>query len=1006
MTNTYPKRLIEVDLPIARISAHARREKSIRHGHISTLHIWWARRPLASCRAVICASLWPDPVDLAEWADRGEDIPTGGVIIRPQRFLAEAREQMARRVEFDIAKASADSLPRLFASQKDRSRLDDPLELRNLLLDFIADFSDWDNSADPAYVATARALTQAAHESLGGARDSMPLVVDPFAGGGSIPLEALRVGADAFASDLNPIAVLLNKVMLEYIPKHGSRLADEVRRCGEWVKDEAERSIADLYSKNADGAVPIAYLWARTATCEGPGCGVRVPLVRNTTLLSKSSRSLFLELSASAADKAVCVQLSGQQGSEATIRGGKMTCPACGHTTPAKQVMAQMAARRGGSRDAQLLAIVATAGTGERGYYVADDFDNTAQGAVHAEMERLAAEGYRSPVEHLNSLRPSPNARGLSAVTRFGMTTFSDLYTPRQLVAILTFQKLAAQAASRVSGDMADALNVCLELAVSRLVDRNSSLCRWIPQTGAVGYTFGRQALSMIWDFVEINPLTHSGGWTGAVEDVATAIEKNATGSTSGTAVRSAAQCIPLPDDSAPAVITDPPYYDSIPYADLSDFFYAWMRPQLQKRFPELFDSVLTPKDDEAIWNPSRQLPDGRTKDKDFYESAMLSSLQQARRVVEPSGISTVVFAHKSTAGWEALLQAMVDAGWVVVASWPIDTERGSRTNAIGTASLASSVHLVCRPRENPDGTLRAETGDWREILAALPTRIHQWMPRLAEEGVVGADAIFACLGPALELFSRFSRVEKSSGEPATLREYLEKVWAAVSWEALSMIFDDPQTAGLEPDARLTAMWLWTLGEGRAAHGASVQVDVGLPEEDEEESARPTSQASGYVLEFDTARKIAQGLGIHIEKAPSVVELMGDKARLLPVAERTEYLFGATSEDGRVAHKGRRVAQLGLFEQLQELEVTSSNPALESVAPEVGRTVLDRVHQAMILFADGRGEALKRFLVEDGVGKQAGVWRLAQALSALYPIGSDEKRSVDGVLARRKALGL
>jgi putative DNA methylase len=299
----YPKRLIEVDLPIARISAHARREKSIRHGHISTLHIWWARRPLAACRAVSLAALWPDPVDLTEWARQGEEVlaprgakPGEGVLIRPGRFLSEARDRMAHWAQIGLGRASAASAARLVAIQKNPKVLDDPSVLRTTLLDFIADFANWDNATEKEYLDTARSLVQAAHEALGGAPGTRPLVVDPFAGGGSIPLEALRVGADAFASDLNPVAVLLNKVVLDYIPRYGQGLADEVRKWGEWIKREAEKELAAYYPKDADGAVPIAYLWARTIRCAGPGCGAEVPLIRSLWLAKKAHRSVLLHL--------------------------------------------------------------------------------------------------------------------------------------------------------------------------------------------------------------------------------------------------------------------------------------------------------------------------------------------------------------------------------------------------------------------------------------------------------------------------------------------------------------------------------------------------------------------------------------------------------------------------------------------------------------------------------------------------------------------------------------
>src|SRR5262245_32370908 len=325
-----PKRLIEVDLPIKRISAHARREKSIRHGHISTLHIWWARRPLAACRAVICAALWPDPVDpncpqsfrdqaaytiikFARQVVGGEKIATSGLAgtcseesLARWRELAKAPVAGANATPHTRGGRGASDSPRSDTPGRGvRGKGDTALDtrdpahlniLRFALLDFIGDFANWDCSTIHEYLETARALTQAAHEALGGEPGTRPLVVDPFAGGGSIPLEALRIGADAFASDLNPVAVLLNKVVLEYIPKYGQRLADEVRKWGLWIKEQAEKELASFYPKDPDGATPIAYLWARTITCEGPGCGAEVPLIRSLWLAKKAKRSVAVKL--------------------------------------------------------------------------------------------------------------------------------------------------------------------------------------------------------------------------------------------------------------------------------------------------------------------------------------------------------------------------------------------------------------------------------------------------------------------------------------------------------------------------------------------------------------------------------------------------------------------------------------------------------------------------------------------------------------------------------------
>jgi len=441
-----------------------------------------------------------------------------------------------------------------------------------------------------------------------------------------------------------------------------------------------------------------------------------------------------------------------------------------------------------------------------------------------------------------------------------------------------------------------------------------------------------------------------------------------------------------------------------VPYADLSDFFQIWFHKNLRQNLPELFQDPTTAKENEicemAGWDPIRYA----NKDSEFYENGMTIAFEEGRRCCTPDGIGVVVFAHKTTSGWESLLSALIQAGWIVTGSWPIDTEREGRLRAMGSAVLASSVHLVCRPREDLDGSLRNDDiGDWRDVLAELPRRIHEWMPRLAEEGVVGADAIFSCLGPALEIFSRYSRVEKASGETVALKEYLEQVWAAVAREALSMIFEGAEGSGLEEDARLTAMWLWTLSAGGCKDGteAAPEAEAEAAGDGEDESPRRTS-SSGFALEFDAARKIAQGLGVHMDQLKAVVEIKGEVARLLPVPERANYLFG--KETVTPARKRpKKTIQPNLF----DLHTPDEQAGGWDIPPvsKAGETVLDRLHQAMLLFAGGRSDALKRFLVEDGVGHDARIWKLAQSLSALYPSGSGEKRWVDGVLARKKGLG-
>jgi putative DNA methylase len=1013
----HPKRLIEVDLPIKRISAHARREKSIRHGHISTLHIWWARRPLAACRSVMCAALWPDPDDP----------------LCPSVFREKARTAMLHWTPLERQKLLSEASRRRFeAARKDPQLFDHPSELRGALLDFIADFADWNNSIASEYLKTSRALTQAAHEALGGTPETRPLTVDPFAGGGSIPLEALRVGADAYASDLNPVAVLLNKVVLEYIPKYRSQLADEVRKWGSWIKLQAETELGEFYPKDLDGATPIAYLWARTILSEAPsegGLPVEVPLMRSMWLAKGQGRNRALRWKRDAQGSiqteiadVTYVQLGSSERQHLRVRrplveifepksasdveaapsmGGAATCPITGFTTSVESVRRQLSARSGGAGDARLMCVVTVrANATGRFYRVSTDSDvRAAQAAREALTSRYGfdAKGVSTtPDGKLNHLR------GFFNVVLYGMTTWGDLFTPRQQLTLGTLTRLVTEAGQHIAKEhekgLSDAIQTCLGLAVSRHADINASLAMWHNTRELITHVFGRQALPMVWDFAEANTFSEaSGAFLGGVDWIARVLDQPIA--TAGHVEQASATAHPLPEDAADLLFTDPPYYAAIPYADLSDFFYSWLRRALIEVHPDLLRPDLSPKDEECV-ALSHRAAMYRNKDSAWFEAMMTDACREGRRVTKPTGVGVFVFANKETAGWEAMLAALVSAGWIVTASWPIDTEMGNRLRARNSAALASSIHLVCRPREAPDGSVRGDDiGDWREVLQSLPKRIHEWMPRLAEEGVVGADAIFACLGPALEIFSRHSRVEKASGEAVTLKEYLEHVWAAVAREALSTVLQDGDSGSLEPDARLTVIWLWTFGGRDSSASDDAETEQDDAEEDHDEAA---TTPTGYVLEFDAARKIAQGLGANLEALEHVVVVRGEKARLLAVADRTNYLFGKA--DGvPMAKRASKKKQIALFAEIEE--AAAEQGWGDVGAPKAGTTTLDRVHQAMLLFASGRGEALKRFIVEEGIGRQPPFWKLSQALAALYPSGSEERRWVEGVLARKKGLG-
>ena len=427
----YPRRLIEADLPIRRISDHARPEKTTVHGNISTLHIWWARRPHAACRAVACAAMWFDPAD--------DECPVA--------FRVTARRLMEEWAKDQLAYCGEESLRRFSRIRNKPSLLDDNLVLRQALLDFIADFSQWQRQATPAFVKVAHMLTASAHGATDAAPDTRPLVFDPFAGGGTIPLECMRIGADAFASDLNPLAVLLNAVVVEFIPRWGTQLAERVSELGELVRIQAEAQLKVSYPPKPDGAVPLVYLWARTVRCEGPSCGYEVPLVRTMDL----GRGQHLALTAVPSSKCFQVSVVEDAAGDATVRNGSVACPrpGCGYTTPAKAARAQLSAKMGGSKDAQLLAVLVEK-DGRREFRRCDPRD------LEAAREAQALNPSGLPDAVINPIRPHKNTRGLSAVTRIGITRFQDIYTFRQLRAIEVFSDILTKRTSQCGEDALD----------------------------------------------------------------------------------------------------------------------------------------------------------------------------------------------------------------------------------------------------------------------------------------------------------------------------------------------------------------------------------------------------------------------------------------------------------------------------------------------------------------------------------------------------------------------
>jgi adenine-specific DNA methylase len=790
-----------------------------------------------------------------------------------------------------------------------------------------------------------RNLVKAAHP------EETPLVVDPFAGGGSIPLEALRLGCEAFASDLNPVACLILKVMLEDIPRYGPKLAEELRRVGKEIKEAVEKELGGFYPNDPSGDKPIAYLWARTVRCEAPNCGAEIPLVRSFWLCKKANRKRALRAKVirpkDGPPKVEFEIFEPKNDSEVpagTVNRAKPTCLCCGMVLSPERVRSQLVAQRGGADvifnelgnhigGARLLAVV-TLKSDEQGrhYRLPNGEDYKVVWKAKKRLEKIINE----PL--INGLRPIPDEpvdpwhHDVNRMPMYGMTSWGDLFTTRQKLVLLTLIKNVRKSSDNQIKDV-------LGLLMDRGADFWVSLARWKADAECPVQALARQALPIVWDFTEANPFSNStGSLSNQVDRMVYAIQSSAFQTKSpGQVQRGDARNLPIPDESINIWFTDPPYYDAIDYAHCSDFFFVWLKRALPDnpflKNPNNPLNLLTPKKNEIVVDSTTTKGHG-IRTPAFYEQGMAEAFAEGRRVLKEEGVGCVVFAHKTTEGWESLLSGMIKGGWIITGSWPIATEMGSRLRAQDSAALATSVHLVCRPR--PEDT---PVGDWGEVLRELPKRVGDWMERLQSEGIRGADLVFACIGPALEIYSRYSKVVDAEereiplgGDPEASEPYrkgfLAYVWEVVGRTALEQVLGTPEararnsTAGaLEEDARLTALFLWTLqstngespspqptpAKGRGSEGE------GDEEEDEEEET-PKKKKQGYTLIFDVVRRFAQPLGIHLpEWEGRIIETEKGVVRLLSVKERTKQLFGEESISVagiRIEEQARRNPQM------------------------------------------------------------------------------------------------
>ncbi len=880
------KRFIEEAFPVKKISEISAKEKNIRHGHISTLHIWWARRPLASSRATSYAALIPVP---------------------------ETEQE-----------------------KKDKAK-------------FIVDLSKWENSLNKDVIERVR---KEVLEANGG---KPPRVLDPFAGGGAIPLETLRLGCETHAIDYNPVAVLILKCTLEYPQKYGklkqvkgeggllksrikNPLLEDVKKWGNWVLEEAKKEIGKFYPADEDGSIPVGYIWARIIPCQNPTCGAEIPLMRQFWLAKKNNKKVALYPYVEGKKVKFKVVGDGYEKmpdgfdlSKGTVSRAIAVCPVCGNVVDADTTRKLF--REGKARERMVAVVLHKPGTKGKTYRLATDKDlktfKEAEKYFEEKRAKLMEEWGIDPVPD-EPLKRVPVTFGVINVWVYGMNSWGDLFNSRQKLALITFTEKVRMAYKKMIEEgydekYAKAVVSYLGLGVNRLATYLANLTRWRSDALSFERIFDRQALGMVWDFGEVNPFSNSRGRWDLEPLLETISHLSQIPPVRIPQVKqSSATELPYPDNYFDAVLTDPPYYDNVPYSYLSDFFYVWLKRSIGDLYPELFMTPLTPKSKEIVAYSHNE--GGFKAGKKYFEDMLKKSFQEIYRVLKPNGIATIVYTHKSTSGWETLINSLLDSGLVVTASWPIDTEMKARLRARESAALASSIYFICRKMG------RIETGWLSEVKEEIKQHIYKKLEKLWEEGVSGADYLIAAIGSAIEIFGKYKKVMDYEGNVIKTDKLLEYVREIVTDYTVRQILHNGIAGELSPLTRFYILWRWTYGEAR--------------------------------VHFDDARKLAQSVGISLEK-------IWNKSF---VRKEKEFIIALGPEKRK----------------LDELEKSDE--------------LIDILHRVLKLWEKGRREEINQILFETGYGKKDAFYRVAQAISETLSNDSKEKRLLDGFLSGKERI--
>ena len=911
------KRFIEETFPVKEVSKESAREKNIRHGHISTLHIWWARRPLASSRATAYAALTPAPENTDEW---------------------------------------------------------------NRKRNFIINLSKWENSLNPYLIERAR-------QDILDANDGVPpKVLDPFGGGGAIPLEALRLGCETYSNDLNPVAVLIQKCTLEYPQKYGrakeveenlqtsfeslsedmlsgvavkNPLLEDVKKWGAWVLAEAKKELERFYLEEKDGSIPVGWIWARTIPCQNPSCRTEIPLMRQFWLAKKAKKKVALYPYIK--DGKVNFKITGHgyepmpddfDPTKGTVSRAVAVCPLCGGPVEAKLTRQLFQSGQAGQR---MVAVVThKPGTTGKRYRVAAGADlaifRGAEVYLAEKRERLTLEWGMDAVPD----EPTPEGKGSGAerafsVRNYGMNTWGDLFNPRQKLALITFvEKVRAvyqqMVAKGVDEEYAKAVVSYLALILSRTTDFQTTLCNWHPQWEFIPNTFARQALPMKWDYAELNLFAEilTGTWRSMTRQIIRPLEHlsqkherrgDLKSRPYAAVTQSSATNLPHSDNFFDAVFTDPPYYDNVPYSYLSDFFYVWLKRTLADVYPEFFSTPLTPKRNEIV--AYSQGPGGFEEGKRFFEESLKRSFQEIHRVLKPNGIAVIVYAHKSTEGWETLINSLLDSGLIMTGAWPLNTEMKARLRSQESAALASSIYIVARKME------RESTGFYNEVKEEMRTYLNAKLHRLWEEGLSGADFFIAAIGSAVEIFGKYEQVMSFDGEIIRADRLLDDVREIATDYAVRQILHNGFAGEISNLTRFYVLWRWEYGEAR--------------------------------VHFDEARKLAQSCGVDLSQEWDGKGFIVKEKAFIRVIGPQSQKIDAREEDLQTS-----------FESLD------------------GGELIDVLHHVLLLWEKSQRDEMLRVLAQSGYGDSEAFYRVAQAISETLPIESREKKLLDGFLAGRE----